>query len=235
METNISVYRNKINSYLLQLNEVDINDASSILMWFYRVKDANIMFETYEVSDSVYKRLTGSGYDETQRLEEEKEVIKLISGSSENINKNILARQIISIILKKIRNHESLDLATISLVEMFNEIYNRDAIFSYMMERLHESVGLRVTFNIIRDGNYSLLTGVLNEVDDYKSITVDGVKYSFIDINIGIRKITTVSGNVLYNNGSLNTKIDLNNHEEVKRLKNEIFKEKYGQEATKVI
>lgn len=233
MEAN--VYRNKINSYLLQLNEVNINDASSILMWFYRTRDANVMFETYEVSDYVYNRLISAGYEEIQKSEDMREVIKLINGNSENGNKNILARRIISIILMKIRHHESLDLSTISLVEMYNETYNKERAFSYMMERLHESIGLKVTFDVIRDGDFCLLRGVLNEVNDYKSITVDGVKYPFIDINTAIRRITTSSGNVLFNNGGINTRTNLADVEEVKRLGEETFKDKYGQDVPKVI
>lgn len=235
MEANNNIYRNKINSYLLQLNEANIQDASSVLMWFYRIKDANIMFETYEVSDYVYNRLRNNGYDEIHESEEEKGVILLINGSSENVNKNTIARRIISVILRKLKKHESLDLALLSLVEMFNERFNRDVVFSYMMDRLHESVGLRVTFNAIRDGKFCLITGVLDEVDDYKSITVDGIKYPFIDINTGINRIATISGNVLFNNGSLNTRVNLSDVEEVKKLGEEIFMDKYRQELPKVI
>lgn len=233
METH-TLFRKKFNSYLLEFDEIKDYNASNVLMWFYKFKDAIVMFDIGEISDFVYNRLKNSGYDEIHDINDERNILFSLNNEDE-ANKDVIARKILAIILRRLKEHNGLDLVIVSLIEIYNEKFNREIVLKYMMKSLHDSIGSRITFNAIKNGEFLLVTGELNEVEDYKTITVDGVKYSFVELNFGIIKIANDKGCVIYNNSSLNTSINLGNSVVVKKLNQELFDNNDGQEIVKSI
>lgn len=230
----INIYQNRINAYLQELDNVQINDPLCVLEWFYKVIDANIMFETNEVSSYVYNKLKSSGYRETiDAVDEAKTYYTLMKGNL--IDDISLSRNIISLILSKLKESKSLDLALISFVVVFNEKYNKESILKFMMEKLHKNIGNRVVFYIINNNEFELKTGELEEVDDYHTVTIDHIIYPFNGDNIGIVKIASQNGNVLYNNSEVKKVTNLNDDITIPKVKEYFSEDNYGQDELKVI
>lgn len=234
MEKNINIYQNRINLYISELDKVDLTNPLSILEWFYKVSDASIMFEITEVSDLVYKRLISNGYKEVISDEEEaKTYYSLINARMMNMDD--LANNIIALILKSLKEHKNLDLTILSFIKIFNEQFNSEVVFSLMMEKLKNNIGSRVVVNLVTNNEFVLKVGILDKVDEYVSINIDGENIPFIGINTAINKIASQTGNTLYNNSRVIPSIDLSNNTNIVKLNESIFKDSYRQAVAKVI
>lgn len=234
MEKNINIYQNRINLYISELDKVDLTNPLSILEWFYKVSDASIMFEITEVSDLVYKKLINNGYREVISDEEEaKTYYSLINARMMNMDD--LANNIIALILKSLKEHKNLDLTILSFIKIFNEQFNSEVVFSLMMEKLKNNLGSRVVVNLVTNNEFVLKVGILDKVDEYVSINIDGENIPFIGINTAINKIASQTGNTLYNNSRVIPSIDLSNSGDVVKLNESIFKDSYRQAVAKVI
>ena len=234
MEKNINIYQNRINLYISELDKVDLTNPLSILEWFYKVSDASIMFEITEVSDLVYKKLINNGYREVISDEEEaKTYYSLINARMMNMDD--LANNIIALILKSLKEHKNLDLTILSFIKIFNEQFNSEVVFSLMMEKLKNNLGSRVVVNLVTNNEFILKVGILDKVDEYVSINIDGKNIPFIGINTAINKIASQTGNTLYNNSRVIPSIDLSNSGDVVKLNESIFKDSYRQAVAKVI
>lgn len=232
MEKNI--YQNRINLYINELDKVDLTNPLVVLEWFYKVSDASIMFQISEVSDLIYTKLINNGYREVLSSEEEaKTYYSLINARM--INLDDLARNIIALILKSIKEHKSIDLTVQSFIKIFNEKFNAEDIFSLMMERLKNNIGTRIVATIVVNNEFILKVGTLNQVNDYVSITIDEEIIPFIGKNIAISKLNSINGNSLYNNSRVIPSMDLSNATNITRLNEEIFKDNYRQAVAKVI
>lgn len=232
MEKNI--YQNRINLYINELDKVDLANPLFVLEWFYKVSDASIMFQISEVSDLIYTKLINNGYREVLSSEEEaKTYYSLINARM--INLDDLARNIIALILKSIKEHKSIDLTVQSFIKIFNEKFNAEDIFSLMMERLKNNIGTRIVATIVVNNEFILKVGTLNQVNDYVSITIDEEIIPFIGKNIAISKLNSINGNSLYNNSRVIPSMDLSNATNITRLNEEIFKDNYRQAVAKVI
>ncbi|MBO5475342.1 MAG: hypothetical protein J5982_02410 [Bacilli bacterium] len=232
MEKNI--YQNRINLYINELDKVDLANPLVVLEWFYKVSDASIMFQISEVSDLIYTKLINNGYREVLSSEEEaKTYYSLINARM--INLDDLARNIIALILKSIKEHKSIDLTVQSFIKIFNEKFNAEDIFSLMMERLKNNIGTRIVATIVVNNEFILKVGTLNQVNDYVSITIDEEIIPFIGKNIAISKLNSINGNSLYNNSRVIPSMDLSNATNITRLNEEIFKDNYRQAVAKVI
>lgn len=234
MEKNVNIYQNRINLYISELDKVDLTNSLSILEWFYKVSDASIMFEINEVSDLVYNKLVNNGHKEIISDEEEaKTYYSLINARI--LNMDDLARNIIALILKHLKEHKTLDLTILSFIKIFNEKFNSELVFSLMMEKLRNSIGTRVVVNVVSNNEFVLKVGELNQVDDYVSIVVDGETIPFIGINNAINKIASQTGNTLYNNSRVIPSMDLSDSTNIVKLNETIFKTGYRQAVAKVI
>lgn len=232
MEKNI--YQNRINLYINELDKVDLTNPLVVLEWFYKVSDASIMFQISEVSDLIYTKLINNGYREVLSSEEEaKTYYSLINARM--INLDDLARNIIALILKSIKEHKSIDLTVQSFIKIFNEKFNAEDIFNLMMERLKNNIGTRIVATIVVNNEFILKVGTLNQVNDYVSITIDEETIPFIGKNIAISKLNSINGNSLYNNSRVIPSMDLSNATNITRLNEEIFKDNYRQAVAKVI
>lgn len=232
MEKNI--YQNRINLYINELDKVDLANPLVVLEWFYKVSDASIMFQISEVSDLIYTKLINNGYREVLSSEEEaKTYYSLINARM--INLDDLARNIIALILKSIKEHKSIDLTVQSFIKIFNEKFNAEDIFNLMMERLKNNIGTRIVATIVVNNEFILKVGTLNQVNDYVSITIDEEIIPFIGKNVAISKINNINGNSLYNNSRVIPSMDLSNATNITRLNEEIFKDNYRQAVAKVI
>lgn len=232
MEKNI--YQNRINLYINELDKVDLTNPLVVLEWFYKVSDASIMFQISEVSDLIYTKLINNGYREVLSSEEEaKTYYSLINARM--INLDDLARNIIALILKSIKEHKSIDLTVQSFIKIFNEKFNAEDIFNLMMERLKNNIGTRIVATIVVNNEFILKVGTLNQVNDYVSITIDEEIIPFIGKNIAISKLNSINGNSLYNNSRVIPSMDLSNSTNITRLNEEIFKDNYRQAVAKVI
>lgn len=234
MEKNINIYQNRINLYISELDKVDLTNPLLVLEWFYKVSDASIMFEITEVSDLVYKKLISNGYREVISDEEEaKTYYSLINARMMNMDD--LANNIIALILKSLKEHKNLDLTILSFIKIFNEQFNSEVVFNLMMEKLKNNLGSRVVINLVSNNEFILKVGILNQVDEYVSINVDGETIPFIGINTAINKIASETGNTLYNNSRVIPSIDLSNSTNIVKLNESIFKDSYRQAVAKVI
>ncbi len=228
-----NIYQNRINLYINELDNVDLTNPLFVLEWFYKVADASIMFDLPEVSDIVYQKLIKNGYKEIITDEEEARTYYSLT-TMRMMNMDDLAKNIISLILKRLKEHKSLDLSIMSFVNIFSEKFNSESVFRLMMDRLKSNIGSRVVVNVIIDNDFKLKVGVLNVVNDFASVTIDDEVIPFIGNNIAINKIASSNGNTLYNNSRIIPSIDLSESNLIK-LNEEIFKDNYRQAVSKVI
>ena len=218
------------------INEFDkasFNGTISILEWFYKTINYKGIFES-DFSDTIYKRLISNGYTEITNPIEELESFKRLMGSSNNSDAEKVGYTLIALILKCIKDHAALTPSLEQFVALYNEIYNKENTFSHMMELLTESIGKEVVFVIIRECKIELLTGKLEGVEEYHSVTINGEKYPFIGYNVEINKITNSDGTVLYNNNLASSADLLVDYGTIEKKNKDLFGNRYNKELKKV-
>lgn len=184
-------------------------DTVSILEWFYNALNMNMIFEDEDISNTLYKSLIAKGYEEINNPIEELECFKSLMKRDVDTSPERIGQSLISLIMKNLHEHMRLTPPLVQFIEIYNETYNQERTYASMMNLLHEEIGKSVTFVVIVNNQIKLLTGVIEEVEDYKTITISGEKYPFIGFQVAISKITSNFGKILYNNShvALNDKL----------------------------
>ncbi len=150
--------------------------------------------------------------------------------NSSTLNSEKLGSTIISLLLKSLSEKAPIPSSLVQFVEIYNEIYNKEATHAEMMKNMQESIGESVVFVVIREGRVELLTGKLNEVDPYHSVTINEEKYPFIGFNIEINKITNNDGKILFNNHLASTTDILDDLNIIEMKKIKLFGNNYKKE-----
>lgn len=210
----------------LQISKFDaalMNDTVSILEWFYNAMNINMIFEDESIADSMYNRLISKGYKEIENPIEELECFKRLMKREGDNSAERVGYSLISLILKSLHEHKSLTPPLIQFIEIYNETYNQEKTYTTMMNNLRESIGEEVTFVAIINGQIKLLTGNIESVDDYKSVTISGEKYPFIGFQVAISKITSNFGKILYNNSHVALNDNLVDISEINKKTEETF------------
>ncbi len=214
------------------INEFDkasFNGTLSILEWFYKALNYKSLFEG-EFAETIYKRLINQGYTGIQNPTDELNCYKAIMQNSSTLNSEKLGSTIISLLLKSLSEKAPIPSSLVQFVEIYNEIYNKEATHVEMMKNMQESIGESVVFVVIREGRVELLTGKLNEVDPYHSVTINEEKYPFIGFNIEINKITNNDGKILFNNHLASTTDILDDLNIIEMKKIKLFGNNYKKE-----
>lgn len=185
------------------------NGTVSILEWFYNSLNIKMIFEDASIADVLYNRLVNKGYKEIDNPKEELECFKRLMKRQVDDSAERIGNSLISLIMNNLHNHKSMTPPLIQFIEIYNETYNQERTYAIMMNNLHEAIGGSVTFVALINGKIKLLTGTIESVEDYKSITISGENYPFIGFQVAISKITSNLGKILYNNShvALNDKL----------------------------
>ena len=183
--------------------ELSIDDRNEILKWlaeayYYNneLKEHGVFDELYIMLSSKYKPLT----EDPKALELVKEVGKGDKEPSMNTMSLIVLEQIM------IGLKGGLGLDTEHGIDKmlfdYHFKYNRDFINQIYMNQLHNKIGDKV-YVVGKHERVPLLeTGTLDDVEDYKSVKVNGTDYNFLGYKHYIRSISDENKNVLYYNGS---------------------------------
>lgn len=205
----------------------------SILEWFYKAINYKGIFES-DFADTIYKRLISLGYQEVTNPIEELESFKNLMQKSSEFDYEKVGFTIISLILKNIKEKTEMPSSLEQFICIYNQTFNKDNTFSAMMKELNNSIGSDIVFAIIRNGKVELLTGTLEEVEDYHSVTINGTKYPFIGYQVEINKITTSDGQVLFSNHLSSTSDILDEYNIIEKKNIELFGNNYNKELKKV-
>lgn len=198
-------------------------ETQDILYWFNKAKNYKIIFEDKDISRDLYNRLILSGYCEINSPLEELECLKQLMKKDLSTDEKKIGNMLISLILKSLKNAQALSSALEQLLAIYNETYNKELIFSQMMNNLQDAVGESVTFIIIENQEPILKTGTINRVQNYEYVIIDNEKIPFIGYGIEINKITTNYGKMLYNNSRASISDNLTDSEEISRKRTELF------------
>lgn len=218
------------------INEFDkasFNGTLSILEWFYKALNYKSLFEG-DFAETIYKRLIERGYTEVLNPVDELNCYKALIQTSNDLNSEKVGYTIISLLLKNINEKTPISPDLAQFVEIYNETFNKEKTHAGMMKNIQDSIGENVVFVIIRDGRIELLTGTLNEVDPYHSVTIDEERYPFIGFNIEINKITNQDGKVLFNNHLASTTDMLDDANVIEKKNLKLFGNNYNKELRKV-
>lgn len=210
----------------LHINKFEIalkQGAVSILEWFYDALDFKMIFEDENISKAIYNRLVEEGYKDIETPIEEFECFKILMKRDQDSSAERVGNSLISLIMKNILEQQSIVPPLIQFIEIYNETYNQERTYAKMMDNLNDSIGDDVTFVAIIDGEIKLLTGTMDDVDVYKSVTINGKKYPFIGFQIAISKITSNFGKILYNNSHVALNDKLVDIEEINQKNEETF------------
>ena len=219
----------EVNQILEEFERVDFKDINSILGWFYKAIYHNSMYTDLNISNYLYNKLRSNGYME---IEYSKEAIKdfySLLNRNLNIEPNKIANAIISQIMFSLKNSESFDEGLNSYIKYYNEKYNHDKITQDMMSSLKEKVGSRVVYVKLSDGEFNLQNGIIESVEEYQAITINGERIPFVGYNTGIKTIYSTEGKYLYNNERLTKEMDLENLESIREANLKTFGDAYRQ------
>lgn len=223
----------EINKILNEFDNVDMHDIKAILSWFYKAIYLGNMYEDADIAKRLLERLTSHGYETTISEEDYLHNVRTLIVESDPINEELIAKSLLSAIIRKLKNKEVLDENLNTFIRIYNERFNRTVTNRIMMESLKQCIGENIIYVCIKDEKFSLNNGVLDAVTDYQSISVNGENIPFIGYNIGIKTIHASDGKYLFNNPYLTVKSDLVELYSLEELKRKTFGKAY--EDTKIV
>ncbi len=199
------------------------NGTVSILEWFYNTINISMIFEDESIADVLYNNLKNKGYIEINDPIEELECFKRLMKRENDDSKERIGNILMSLIMENLHNYKRMTPPLIQFIEIYNETYNQERTYASMMNSLIEARGENATFVVIINGQIKLLTGIIENVDPYKSITINKEMYPFIGYQSAICKITSNFGKILYNNSHIALNDKLIDASEINKKTEETF------------
>lgn len=229
--------QNEVNNLLESLDDVDFSNVKSILGWFYKGIDYNSMYENLEIAKYVYFKLKENGYRAMVNPEEELKTFNALINSKGKVDPGILGKSIISQIMESIRKCRSFNTSLTYLIEMYNQLYNKEYACSIMMNSLKNNIGNEILYVAFNEGVRILRTGTLLNVEPYKSITVTdpesspgygGIRIPFVGFRTAITSIHSSSGMCLYSNSLIEEGYNIQDFKKIEKLNMDTFGENYN-------
>lgn len=183
-----------------ELKSLNLSNAFDVLEWFYKTVDYNSMFEDIEISNYVYATLVSAGYMTSADPETDLASFKKLMNSASTANEIEIAESLIRQALHAIKEHHSLSMTLICLIQTFNEKYNKKFAYGYMMENMKKCIGEKIVYTGKRNGEFFIETGVLTYVSDFKFFTVNGEEIEFFGDDVTILSIQSSTQEIIFNN-----------------------------------
>lgn len=190
----------EVQNLIDELRRLKLSNAFTVLEWFYKTIDYNSMFEDKNISNYVFSALTEAGYQPMQDPVSDLANFKKLMNSGASASEIEVANGLISQILYAIENSQSLDTMLISLIQTFNERFNKQFAYGLMMENLKECIGDRILYTGMRNKQYFIQRGILTYVSDFKFFTVNGEELEFFGDDTTILTIESSTGKTLFRN-----------------------------------
>lgn len=181
-------------------NHINFNNALSVLEWLYKALEFNSMFEDKNISDYIYNTLTAAGYKTMNNPIIELSNFTKLMQSGKNVNVMEIANSLISQVLSVIKSYYSLDPSLICLIQTFNEKFNKNFTYNYMMENLRQYIGEEVIYTGLKNNEYFIKTGRLFAVNDFKSVIIGREEVLLFEGDIILKTIQARDGKNLFNN-----------------------------------
>ena len=224
----------EINELLISFSELEIRDAKAVLGWFYKAIYYNSMYDNEKISSFLYGELASIGYESVEPDREYiKSFYKMLNKSTEMDDLKI-ANALISQIMAYLKQSRSFDESLNSYIKFYNEKFNSAEINKDMMKALRENIGSKVVFVRLKDGNYEMVSGTIDALEEYKAIIIDQERYPFIGYNTGIKTIYSIEGKYLYNNELLSKNTNLESFQAINELNYKTFGESYKDSQSKL-
>jgi len=231
-----SDYKRELELKIKELEDISmgVTSAKNILIWFYEMKDSIELFENEEYASIVFDLLKRVGFKENTTPSEELDCLNKLLSKKEDSSYEIYGSLILSLIMTSLKNRERISVEYKQLIEMYNEKYNKDIIMPDMMNKISRHIGENITFIVLLNGKPKILTGILKEVDPYRTVTIDDERYPFIGYHVGMIKIVSEFGKVLYNNSYLSTDNNLDDFSMIEKMNEELFGDRYKETLNKI-
>lgn len=228
-------YLKELEYRIGEFKNVSMSGTKNILSWFYDNMDSIDIFEVPEYASTLFNILSAIGFKENVPTpNEELNCINRLYSKSMDNSSEVNGTLIISLIMESLKNEERLSMECKHLIEMYNEKYNKDKIIPDMMDKLSNHLGDEVTLVAILNGKNKIITGILKDVEPYKTVTIDKERYPFIGYHVGIIKITSNFGKMLYNNSYISSKDNLEDFSVIEKKNEELFGNNYKEALNKI-
>lgn len=219
--------KSSTNNLLEEFELISDKGFMAVLEWFYQAKDFKNIFTTPEYAKRLYNRLVSKGYKEILSAREELECFKELMKKDEQNDGERIGIYLISLIMKSLKEESPLSVSLEQFICIYNEIYNKIRTYESMMENLKNHIGESVVYIINEYGKLKFLSGTLDAVDAFHSVTINGEIKNFIGFQEVLAQITDSDGKVLYNNGQATLYDDLNDYNAIEKRCENLFGNNY--------
>ena len=225
----------EINELLIDFSQLDLKDVKSILSWFYKGLYYNSMYDNEDIANYLYNELKAIGYEETETTRESIRSFYRLLSKATDMDEMKIANALISQIMTNLKKSQAFDESLNSYIKFYNEKFNSAKISKDMMESLKKNIGSRIVFVKLSNGKYEMDNGVIDAVEDFKSVIIDKERFPFIGYNTGIKTIYSIEGKYLYNNELLSKETNLESLEEINEANQNAFGSSYNENHSKLI
>lgn len=180
-----------------QMFMLSFQGATELLAYLYDIKKY-LSYLNKNEANALISFLEKNGYKEISPLEELETFKSLMSNKT--LSGEIVGFKLLGLIIKELKSDNNISSTTNSLLTLFNEKYNKDIYYEEIMDNLKDSINKPVVMLYIKEAEKKLVSGIVNSVEEYNSITIDGVRYPFIGLGMAICRIDNVEGRELYLN-----------------------------------
>ena len=221
---------------LSEFESVSYKGIVAVLEWFYNALNYKSIFESKEIALGIHNKLSNRGFREVIGLTEEVNCFKKLMQRTDDEYEQRVGYYLIALIMQNLKEQKPLSKSLEQFICIYNETYNKENTFEAMMNNLTEAIGKDVVFITIIHGKLVLLTGVLQNVDPYHTVTINDEKYPFIGVQTEISKITdTSTGKVLYNNARASVNDNLVYFNDIEKKCMNLFGAKYKEPQKSVL
>lgn len=180
-----------------QMFMLSFQGATELLAYLYDIKKY-LSYLNKNEANALISFLEKNGYKEISPLEELETFKSLMSNKT--LSGEIVGFKLLGLIIKELKSDNNISSTTNSLLTLFNEKYNKECYYEEIMDNLKDSINKPVVMLYIKEAEKKLVSGIVNSVEEYNSITIDGVRYPFIGLGMAICRIDNVEGRELYLN-----------------------------------
>ena len=193
----------KLSELEVKVYELSIEDRNEILKWLAEAYYYNEELKRDKIYDELYIMLS-SKYKPLTEDPEALQLVKEVGKGDKEPSMRAMSLIVLEQIMIGLKGGLGLDTehGIDKMLFDYHFKFNKDFINSIYMNQLHNKIGDKV-YVVGKHERVPLLeTGILEHVDDYKSVTVNGTEYGFLGYKHYIRSISDDDKNVLYYNGN---------------------------------
>lgn len=222
----------KLSEIETSVFSLDIEDRNELLKWFAQAYYHNDELLEHGVYDEIYIRLS-SKYKPLTEDAKVLELLKNIKQGKKEATVNNMSLIVLEQIMIGLKGELGLDVKNgiDKMLFDYHSRFNKEFINELYMEHLESNVGKKVVIVGRYEKQPMLETGMLEEVEPYRSVKVNGQDIKFIGFKHYIKSIRDEDNRVIFNNANNYDMRNLVEPEDINTEKVILFSKKVAQKA----